>query len=126
MTYNPNVPCDEEQLGISWDERHPLSRTLLLLVLREHPWSVFDYFGHTPERLRVMYKGLVESLCQTGICDVCGRHTRVARSAKVPEMWTRQSLSVCVLTIMCGSYSAACNHKIVLPDHTPACFNSST
>ena len=123
ITYNPNVPRNEEQFCVSWKERHPLARTLLLLVLRVHPRSVFHRFDHTPERLRMVHKWLVESLCQRCIRDICGN---VARSAKILEIGTRQSLSVCVLTIMCGSYAAACNHKIVLPDHAPARLNSST
>jgi len=70
VAYDPDVLGNEERLCVSREERHPLPRTLLLLILRVYPRPVFGQFGHALERLRVMHKGLVEGLCQGRISDV--------------------------------------------------------
>src|SRR5258708_36446878 len=75
----------------------------------------------------MMYKRMVESLCQRRICDVCGGHTRSNPISESTEKWGHtKSLSVYVRTIMCGPYPTTGNHKIVLLDHTSARLNSST
>jgi len=74
----------------------------------------------------MVYKRLVESLCQRGVRDVCGGQTKSSSVSESTELWTHRSLSVCIRTIMCGSYPAAGNHKIVLLDHAPARLDSST
>ena len=71
IAYNPDVPRNEEQLCVSRKKCHSIPRTLLLLILSVHPRPVFEQFGHTPESLRMVYKRLVESLCQRRIRDVC-------------------------------------------------------
>ena len=88
VAYDPDVPRDEERLRVGGEERHPLPRALLLLVLCVYPpRPVFAGLGHAAERLRVMYEGLVESPGQRCIRNVCRENAQhSAWSGNEPEM----------------------------------------
>ena len=72
VAYDPDVFRDEERLCVGGEERHPLPRAALFLVLGVYPRPVFAGLGHAAERLRVMHEGPVECLGQRRIRDVCG------------------------------------------------------
>ena len=97
-SHHPNVARDEKRFCVGREERHPLPRASLFLVLGVDPRPLFAHLGHTTKGLRVVYKGLVESLGQGRIGDVCravGRFHKRGHTIMVSGLAYRRVWGLC-------------------------------